>query len=113
MENQASLVEVLFERTSQYTKKSIELYKLKTISKSADVISSLAVRFALTAIAVIFFLITNIGIALWVGEQLGRGYYGFFCVAGFYAFIGLIIYVFRNKWIKEPLRDTIVFQALN
>lgn len=113
MENQVSLVEVLFEKTGHYVKKSTELYKLKAINKSADVISTLAVRFVIISIAVLFFLVLNIGVALWIGEELGRDYYGFFSVAGFYALIGIVFFIFRNKWVKEPIRDSIIVQSLN
>lgn len=113
MENQISLVEVLFEKTGNYAKRSVELYKLKAINKSADVISTLAVRFIVISIAVLFFLILNIGVALWVGEKLGRDYYGFFSVAGFYAIVGIVFFIFRNKWVKEPVRDSIIVQSLN
>lgn len=113
MENQVSLVEVLFERTGHYAKKSIELYKLKTIDKSADVISTLASRFVVISIAILFFLILNVGVALWIGEELGKDYYGFFTVSGFYAIVGILFFIFRNKWIKEPVRDSIIVQSLN
>ena len=97
MENQISLVEVLFERTGNYAKNSVELYKLKAINKSADVISSLAVRIAVISVITLFFIIVNIGLALWIGESLGKDYYGFFTIAGFYAVIGLILFAFRNS----------------
>lgn len=113
MEDQTTLIEVLFEKTSQYTKNSVELYKLKAIGKSADIISGLATRFVLVTFITIFFVIANIGLALWIGEVLGKNYYGFFSVAGFYALLGLIFYVFRNTWIKEPVRNTIIYEALN
>ncbi|MBK7668236.1 MAG: hypothetical protein IPJ32_13405 [Sphingobacteriaceae bacterium] len=113
MEDQVSLVEVLFERTGEFTKKSVELYRLKAISKSAEVISNLAMRFAIISIAILFFLVFNIGVALFLGEQLGKDYYGFFSVAGFYAVIGILFYIFRNSWIKEPVRDSVLIQALN
>ncbi len=113
MENQVSLVEVLFERTGHYAKQSVELYKLKVIDKSADIISMLAVRFVVISIAILFFLILNIGVALWIGEELGRDYYGFFSVSGFYAILGILFFIFRDKWIKEPIRDSIIVQSLN
>ena len=113
MENQISLIEVLFEKTGSYAKSSVDLYRLKAIDKSAAVISSLAVRVVVISIITLFFLVFNIGSALWIGEKMGRNYYGFFSVAGFYALLGIIIYIFRNKWIKVPVRDSIILQSLN
>lgn len=113
MENHATLIGKLFEKAERYTMSSVELYKLKVIDKSADVISSLTARLAIILFITLFFLILNIGIALWIGELLGRTYYGFFIVAGFYALAGIVLYFFRNRWIKTPLRNSIITQALN
>lgn len=113
MENQASVIELLFEKTERYARTSAELFKLKAIDKSADMLSALAVRLAIILFMTMFFLILNIGIALWIGEALGKSYYGFFSMAGFYAIVGILLYTFRNKWIKEPLRNSLIEQALN
>lgn len=113
MENQPSLIGTLFERAEHYVKTSADLIKLKAIDKSADVIATLTARLAVIAFITLFFLVLNIGIALWLGEMLGKSYYGFFIVAGFYALIGILLYVFRNKWIKAPVRNSIITQALN
>lgn len=113
MENQASLIGTLFEKAEHYAETSAELYKLKAIYKSADVISTLIARFVVIVFITLFFLTLNIGIALWIGETLGKSYYGFFIVAGFYVLVGILLYVFRNTWIKQPFRDSIISQALN
>ncbi|HLG03447.1 MAG TPA: hypothetical protein VI731_07610 [Bacteroidia bacterium] len=112
METQRTLIEELFEKTTQYTKTSAEVYKLKAIGKSADVLSTLTARLVVFVFAALFFLILNIGVALWLGGILGRSYYGFFIVSGFYAIAGLALYIFRNRWIKTPLRNSIIIQAL-
>jgi hypothetical protein len=63
--------------------------------------------------ALLFFLILNIGIALWLGELMGKSYFGFFVVAGFYAFIIIIFSVFRKRLVKKPINDSIVKQVLD
>lgn len=112
MENQASLIETLFEKTEHYTRSSVELYKLKAIDKSADVISSLVSRLAVVVFITLFFPVLNIGIALWIGEMLGKFYYGFFIVAGFYALVGMVVYIFRKRWIKTPVQNSIITQSV-
>src|SRR5688572_26845018 len=103
MSDQASLIASLFERTEHFTRTSAELYRLKSIDKSADVISTLMAHLAVVVSVLLFFLIINIGIALWLGELLGKAFYGFFIVAGFYAVAGVILYFAGSKWIKVPL----------
>lgn len=112
MEDQSTSVESLFERAEQYGKTSIELLKLKAIDTSADVLSTLITRLVIIAFVTLFVLILSIGIALWIGETLGKAYYGFFVVTGFYGVIGIVLYIFRKQWIKMPVSNSIVTQAL-
>ena len=56
----------------------------------------------------VFFLFLNIGLALLIGQLLGRAYYGFFIIAGFYIIIGIILLAFRNKWLKTPIANAMI-----
>ncbi len=113
METQSNTIEALVERAGQYGKTSIELYRLKAIDKSAEVVSSFATKLAVIVFFTLFFLILNVGIALWIGDMLGKTYFGFFIVAGFYAIAGTLLYTYRDKWIKAPVRNSIILHALN
>ena len=112
MEDQASLIESLIEKGEQYGKTTLELLKLKTLDKSADVTSTLVSWLIVVIFAVLFFLILNIGVALWLGELLGKSYYGFFVVAGFYAILALLFGIFRKSLIKKPVNNSIINQVL-
>ncbi|MHB1687926.1 MAG: hypothetical protein ACYCVH_11180 [Ignavibacteriaceae bacterium] len=112
MENQANIIEDLFEKAEEYGKTSIDLFKLKAIDKSSDVLSSLASYLAILFIIFITMLILNIGIALLIGEWLGKSYYGFFILAAFYGILGVVLFLFRNVWIKVPISQLIITQAL-
>jgi hypothetical protein len=57
-----------------------------------------------------FFL--NFGLAFWLGEILGKIYYGFIVIAGFYCIIGIVIHVFMHKWLKKNINNYIIKQAL-
>lgn len=111
MEDQ-TLIESLIEKGEQYGKTTIELLKLKTLDKSADVASTLISWSIVIVFAVLFFLILNIGVALWIGELLGKSYYGFFAVSGFYALLALIFAIFRKQFIKRPVNNSIITQVL-
>lgn len=113
METPTRSIEALVERVEQYSKSSIELYRLKAINTSADVISTLAAKLAVITFFTLFFLILNIGLVLWIGDLLGKSYYGFFIIAGFYAIVGTVLYAYRDKWIKVPVKNSIIIQALN
>ncbi|MGV8090296.1 MAG: hypothetical protein AB2L24_00340 [Mangrovibacterium sp.] len=112
MDEREGLIESLIEKGEQYGKTTLELLKLKTLDKSADVASDLVSWLIIVIFATLFFLILNIGIALWIGDLLGKSYYGFFVIAGFYAILTLIFSIFRKQLIKRPLNNSIITQVL-
>lgn len=112
MDEREGLIESLIERGEQYGKTTLELIKLKTLDKSADVASDLVSWLIIVIFATLFFLILNIGIALWIGDLLGKPYYGFFIVAGFYAILALVFAIFRKQLVKKPVNNSIITQVL-
>jgi len=112
METPASLVETLFEKAEAYGKTTIELSKLKVLETTTRVATTLVAKLSVILILSLFVLVLNIGIALMLGEVLGKSYYGFFIVAAFYLVAGIVFHIFLHKWIKKPVGDLIIKQAL-
>ena len=112
MEDRSEIIDERVERAETYGKTTLELIKLKSVDKLADGASSMAAWLAVIAALLIFFMTFNIGLALWIGAMVGGSYLGFFIVAGFYALIGLILLLFKNRLIKKPLSETIINQML-
>ena len=112
MENKKELIEELSERTIEYVKTSIELAKLKTLNKAADVISSFVPRFIVFVLLFSFVFFINLGIAFWLGEIFGKTYYGFYIVAAFYGLLGFILHYFLHKWVKSIFSDLFIKHIL-
>jgi hypothetical protein len=113
MEDAPSLLDSLVERVEDYGKTSFELLKLKTLDKTSEV-ASLFVSRLLVAVTVSFFLLfVSLGIAYWLGELLGKIYYGFMIVAALYGISGLVVYFFMNKWIRRLVSNSIIQYVLN
>jgi hypothetical protein len=112
METPASLIESLVERVEAYSKTTFELSKLKLLETTTIVVTALIPRLAAIIMFSLFALVLNIGIALLLGELLGKAYYGFFIVAAFYLLTGLIVHFFLHNWIRKPISDLIIKQAL-
>jgi hypothetical protein len=113
MEEKFKYIESLIESAEAYGKTSVELVKLKTVDKVAEGVSSIVAWSAVIIALILCFTILNFGLALWIGDMLDKDYMGFFIVAGFYAFVGILLFVFRNKWIKKPLQNSMIDQMLN
>ncbi|MFA5326861.1 MAG: hypothetical protein WC384_03650 [Prolixibacteraceae bacterium] len=112
MDEQSGLIESLIEKGEQYGKTTLKLLKLKTLDKSADVVSNVVSWLIVVVFALLFFLILNIGIALWIGQVLGKSYFGFFIVSGFYALLAILFTVFRKPFVKDPVSNSIIAQIL-
>ena len=112
METPATSIESLFERIEAYSKTTYELSKLKLLETTINIVNLLVPRLSVIIMISLFALVLNIGIALLLGELLGKSYYGFFIVAGFYLAAGFLLHFFLHKWIKKPISDLIIKQAL-
>ena len=110
MKDKAVLIEVLFEKVESYTKTTLELYRLKAIDKITDVFATIASSLIIAVIIVLFFILFSIGLALYLGELLGKNYYGFFALGGFYALIALIFVMNRRAWLEIKLNDFLINQ---
>ncbi len=112
MENETKLIEPLIERAEAYSKTSLELIRLKTLDKTADVASTLASRSLFTLIVSFFAFTINIAIALWLGDLLGKAYYGFLIVASCYALVGVILLII-HPFIKARVNNAVIRQLFN
>ncbi len=108
METPAGKIETLFEQVEEYSKTSYELSKLKAVEMFIVVVTELVSRSSVIIMLILFALVFNIGIALLMGEWIGKLYYGFFIVAGFYLVAGIVFHVFLHQWIKKPVGDVII-----
>lgn len=112
MDDNASPIATLFERVEDYSKTTVELFKLNAIDKSAEVVSSLVFIFAICITVALSLLIVNIGFALWIGKYFDDSFYGFIIIGGFYAILALLLYIFRNQWIKYPVSKSVINKML-
>lgn len=109
---ETKLMEDLLEQTIAFSKTSYELAKLKTLGKVSDLASSLIPYSIVLFFIVVFLLFVNLGLAFWLGDILGRIYYGFFAVAGFYLIAGLCTHYFMHKCIKKRICNAIIKKLL-
>jgi hypothetical protein len=113
MEKEPNILSALLEKAVDYVETNIELAKLKAIDKFSEVTSSVIAIFAVIMFCLIVIILLNIGIALWIGDLLGKVYYGFFVVGAFYIIAGFIFYLAKDKILKKPLADLIIKKFLN
>jgi hypothetical protein len=112
MEDNTKLIESLLEKVTDYGKTTLELTKLKALEKTSDVVSSMLPRALICGLTVTFMLFISIGLAVWLGEILGKVYFGFFLVGAFYGLAGIVIHFFMHDWLKKMVRNNFIKQVL-
>jgi len=112
MEDNAKLIESLLERAAEYGKTTYELVKLKALDKTSEVVSSFIPHSVVFVLIALFMLFVNLGLSFWLGEILGKTFYGFFVVAAFYGLIGIVIHFFMHKWLKKLVFNYIIKHML-
>jgi hypothetical protein len=110
--NAQDSIGTLIDKSKDYLDTKIELAKLKTIDKSADVLSAVVVIVSMILIGSLVVILVSIGLALFLGKLLGAYHYGFFIMGGFYAITLLVIFIQRNKWIKTPIANGLINKML-
>jgi len=112
MEENSKLFESLLDSATDYGKTSLELVKLKAVDKTSDVVSTVIPYSFVFVMVAAFMLFFNLGLAFWIGESLGKLFYGFFIVAAFYLLLVAIVYFFMYKWLKKIISNFIIKQLL-
>ena len=112
MSEKVSFIEPLLNKFEEYGKTTIDLFRLEAIDKIATYSSLVVYRSILFFFTLMFVFVINIGASLWIGELLGKSYYGFFCIAGFYIVAIAFIYFFMRTWIKKSIGNSIVSDIL-
>jgi hypothetical protein len=106
-----SFMEPLLEKVGHFGQLNIDLIKYKILDKVADMISSFIARFLLMLSISILVIFLSISAALWLGEILGKDYYGFLIVTGFYGIVTILI-LYLQRSIKHKMNNWIITKML-
>lgn len=109
MEAKINSIEPLLEKAEVYGKTGYELIKLRSLDKTADLASTLASRSMFTLVVSFFAFALNIAVALWLGDLLGKAYYGFLIVASCYALAGVVLLII-HPFIKSRVNNAVIKQ---
>jgi hypothetical protein len=106
-------IEKLFDRIEEYGKTTIELTKLRALDSSIKILTLMAARLSVVLMVLLSVLVFSIGMAWFLGDWLGKIYYGFFIVSAFYMIAGIVFSIFLHGWIKKPVSDLVISELLH
>lgn len=112
MEDKSMILKFLAQIAESLTKTNLDLLKLKAIAKTADTASSIVQKYVVFTAVTIMITLLNVGLALWIGDMLGKIYLGFFILAAFYVLVVLILYYIPSI-IQAPVNNAIILKLLN
>lgn len=107
MSNKFILIEMLFQKAEQYAKTTVALYRLKVIDKASDVFASVASRMVIFLFSILFIILMTLGFALYIGDVLGKTYYGFFAVGGLYLLVSILL-IANRKTLESLFNNYII-----
>ncbi|WP_431210617.1 hypothetical protein ACQ86N_32225 [Puia sp. P3] len=112
MEEQTTDIDNLLSDAGDYIETRTTLWKLKAIESLSDVSGELVSGLGMIVIGSFVIIIFSIGLALLIGDWVGKSYYGFFIVGGMYAIIAAVLYARRGQWLKEPFSNMLIRKIL-
>ena len=101
-------MEKLFSDVKEYAETKLDLVALNVEDKASDIAASAASVVTLGIVAIFILLFLSLGAAFIIGHYLHDASIGFFCLAGFYLLVFIVLYYNRAKWIKTPLVNSIL-----
>ena len=93
----------LVEQLKQYGGLRLEMLKLDATEKTVKIISALILGFVLLLIVCAVAICASFAAAYALANMLDSMALGFLCVAAFYLFLLIIVYVRKKAWIERPL----------
>ena len=112
MDENLKAVELLLEKAVDYGKTGFELVKLRSVEKISDVVSSIIPHSVVLILISSFMLFLNLGLAFWIGDILGKTYYGLLLWPGFMEFADSFLHFFMHKWFKRVIGNYFIKTVL-
>mgnify|MGYP003410258537 FL=1 len=112
MEAIATTTRASFDETDKYGKSKLEVFQLKSVGDSANLISSLTSKLTILVIVAFFSLFLTMGLCLYLGYFTFQLHNAFFVLASLFLLFGLILVVNKGEIIKEPMKYLIITSLL-
>jgi hypothetical protein len=110
METTPNSIETLVESVEAYGKTTYELSKLKALDATSTIVSAIVARLVVVSMMGLFVFVLSIGVALMIGDRMGKTYYGFFVVAAFYLIAAVIAHYVLDNWVKKMINNIIFYK---
>jgi hypothetical protein len=108
MKEKIAIVETLIDKAEDYAKTTYALFRLKAIDKGATAASAATAGILIVFVLLFFLIFLSVGFALYLGDVFGEAHQGFLAVAGIYFLIGLLLIIFRKKFLVDVFTNMLI-----
>ncbi len=112
MREEKKYIDEVLDKLGDHLKTRQEYVKLVLVEKSSKVAASIISNAVIFIFFLLFFVFINLSLAYFISMYTGKTYLGFGAVGLLYLLLGLVLYVKREKWLKVPIMNTVVKNAL-
>ena len=110
MEQVFSKAEEMAEHIKEYINNRTDQLKLNTSEQTAKLLSYLIATGIITALVIFFILFTWVALSLFLGELLGKTYWGFLITGSFLLLLAWLLWVFRRPVLQYPIMNALIQQ---
>jgi hypothetical protein len=96
------------EYVREYVKLQVDYFRLDMAERIAKVGSSLFASLAIAALALIALLMLSLGAAFYLGNLWGSYATAFLFVGGFYIVLAILVLLFKERWLTNPMLTSII-----
>ena len=101
-------IESLIDKLREYVNTRVAQLKLSFAEKISKV-AALMVALLLAALVFFLFLVlASVAGAIAIGQWLNNYWLAFLIVAGLIFFVGILMWVFKDKWLKRPIMNMLI-----
>lgn len=112
MEEFSKDMELLVDKTTLYVRTSYNLFRLKTILKASEIVSSIVIISISGILFLAIMVFLSFALSNYIGDLLGETYYGYLVVSGLYLVILMLFKIFFYRIIKRKIQNNIIKKML-
>jgi Putative Actinobacterial Holin-X, holin superfamily III len=98
------------EKIETYVKNEVELVKLDVEERISKILIRLFIVISLIFLIGLVFILTSIGLSLWINSLLSNSYVGFFITALMFALLSVLVYANRKHPFFQSKISTLLHQ---
>ena len=98
----------LKDHVNDYVQTTIALAKVKATKGASSAAAGTVIGVSALFLGLFFLTFLFIAVGFWLGDVLDSRAAGFFCVAGFFLLLLILIFALRNKVIVPAIRNAII-----